>query len=194
MAKQDEMQVQVNLRQYVEKGAVQFDKVLAIPLTGRIPHLTHVYGLETLHKLIGALLTRFNNELNLIRPMSAAQIEACSFEMVMTTEEDFLSIEDYMLFFRGAMEGKYGKILDRLDQQTIFNLLEEYRQERHRQYRRIHEERHAEHKGLGPSERTCNPDPISDAMANYGNRLNQMKEALKTQREINRMNKFSKDL
>ena len=181
-------------RHYIRGGSVLFDKVLSISLHARIPNLTHVYGYEAIHKIIAALLKSFNDSMNLIRPMTDEQIFECSDALVMTTEEDFLSIEDYVLFFKGAREGKYGKVLDRMDQQTVFSMLEEYRQERYRQYIRIKEEKESKYKNSGPTERTNNPDPISQAMMNYGNRMTQMREQLKEQREINRMKKFEKDL
>jgi hypothetical protein len=178
------------MQNYQNRGIVLFDKVLAISLHARIPNLTHVYGFENIHKLLGAMLTAFNESLNLIRPMTAEQIFECSRDLIMTTEEDQLSIEDYVLFFNGAKQGKYGKILDRLDQQTVFAMLEEYRQERHRQFIRIKEEKESDFKSMGSTERTNQPNPIAESMVQLGGRLNQMKEQLREQREINRMKKF----
>lgn len=175
---------------YLNQGLVNFEKVLAIPLYSRIPNLTHVYGLETIHKILAAMLTTFNNDLNLIRPMTAEQIANCSLEMVMTTEEDQLSIEDYVLFFRGAKQGKYGKILDRLDEQTLFTLLEEYRQQRHVEKTRIKESKHLELKGLGPAERTTQNDELSTSFYNVVGRLSDMRQKLQEQREINRANRL----
>ena len=172
------------------RGVVNFEKVLAISLHSRIPNLTHVYGVEMIHKILAALLTSFQNDLNLIRPMSAEQIESCSFDLVMTTEEDQLSVEDYVLFFKGAKEGKYGKILDRLDQQTIFSLLEEYRQQRHLEFLKIKESKHLELKGLGPAERTVQTDELAVSFYNVVGRLAEMREQLKEQREINIANRL----
>jgi hypothetical protein len=192
--KSDQNKIYAVVRDYVRGGSVQFDKILSISLHGRVPNLTHVYGFEPIHKLLGAMLTSFNESLNLIRPMTAEQIFECSHEMVMTSEEDQLAIEDYVLFFKGAKEGRYGRILDRLDQQTIFAMLEEYRQERHRQFIRIKEEKHLAQKSQGPSERTNNPDPLAESLCNLTGRMSEMKEKLKEQREFNRMQKFNKEL
>lgn len=184
------MQVVTTVREYMHQGTVLFDKVLSIPMNARVPNLTHVYGLELIHKIVAVLLTQFNNDLNLIRPMSAEQVESCSFDLVMTTEEDQLSIEDYALFFKGAKEGKYGRILDRLDQQTVFSLLEEYRQQRHQEFLKIKEEKHIEHKGLGPSERTVQKNELAESMSNVMGRMGELKEKLKEQREINRASRL----
>lgn len=177
-------------KQFQHQGAVLFDKLLAIPLSGRIPSLTHEYGVEMIHKIVAVLLTQFNNDLNLIRPMSAEQIESCSFELVMTTEEDQLSIEDYVLFFKGAKEGKYGRILDRLDQQTVFSLLEEYRQQRHQQFLHIREEQHIVNKSLGDANRSVQKNELAEGLANVMGRMGVLKEKLKEQREINRASRL----
>lgn len=179
-------------RQYVQAGQIQFDKVLSISLHARIPNLTHVYGYEAIHKIVAALLKSFNDSMNLIRPMTDEQIFDCSEALVMTTEEDQLSIEDYVLFFKGAKEGKYGKVLDRMDQQTVFSMLEEYRQERHRNFIRIKEEKETALKSMGATERTNQPNPIAESMVQLGGRLNHMKEQLREQREMNRMKTFEK--
>jgi len=184
------LQILANTREYVSNGVVLFDKVLAIDAHARIPNLTHVYGFDKVHEVLIVLLTSFANSLNLIRPMSSEQIVECAHELVMTSEEDFLSIEDYVLFFKGAKEGKYGRILDRLDQQTVFQLLEEYRSERHRQYHRIRETRHLELKGMGPSERTTQKNELEESMYNIGGRIADLKEKLKEQREINRASRL----
>jgi len=72
-----------------------------------------------------------------------------------TASEDQLSVEDLAVFFQGAITGKYGRILDRMDQQILFELLENYRQERHISYSNYQEERHAQLKSLGPIDREC---------------------------------------
>lgn len=175
------------MQTYTHRGMVKFDEVLQISLYARVPNLTHVYGFKNIHKLMGAMLTAFNESLNLIRPMTADQIFECSRDLVMTSEEDQLAIEDYVLFFKGAKEGKYGRILDRMDHQTIFSMFEEYRQERHRQMIRIKDEKHQALKGTGTTERTNNPDPISESLCNLQGRLGELKDKLKEQKEINKM-------
>jgi Holliday junction resolvase RusA-like endonuclease len=191
MVKGHHEQVSEIARHYTQAGSVDFTKLLSISLHGRIPNLTHVYGYEAIHKLIAALLKAFNDAMNLIRPMTDEQIFDCSEALVMTTEEDQLSIEDYVLFFKGAKEGKYGKILDRMDQQTVFMMLEEYRDQRHKQFIKIKEEKQIAHKTTGITERTNQPNPIAESMVQLGGRLNQMKEQLREQREINRMKHFN---
>lgn len=194
MVQRQSDQVTHIMRHYQDKGAVLFDRLLSIPMFGRIPNLTHVYGYDAIHKIIAALLKSFNDSMNLIRPMSDEQLFECSEALVLTTEEDQLSIEDYVMFFKGAKEGKYGKILDRLDQQTVFSMLEEYRQARHLKFLKIQYERHESLKATGTTERTNQPNPIAESMVQLGGRLNHMKEQLREQREVNRMQKFEKGI
>lgn len=122
--------------------------------------------------------------------MSDDQIVETAYELIMTTEEDQLSIEDYVLFFKGAKEGKYGIIRDRMDQQTIFTMLEEYRQQRHIEFKKIKEETNAVQKGYGPSERTVQKDEIAEHFSKLVGRLGDMKDKLREQREINRANRL----
>ncbi len=86
--------------------------------------------------------------------MSAEQIVSCAYDILSSSSEDFLSIEDLTLFFQGAKMGKYGKVYDRLDQQLIFEMLEVYRQERHEKYVSIQEEKHANYKAMGSTARS----------------------------------------
>lgn len=137
----------------MEGGSIAFDKVLAINSHSRIPNLTHVYGFDSMLKVLCVLLGQFNNSLNLIRPMNNDQVVECAEALLFTSEEDKLAIEDFVVFFKGAKEGKYGRILDRLDQQTIFEMLEKYRQERHESLLRIKDEMSSQNKALPVNDR-----------------------------------------
>src|SRR6185437_14000154 len=109
-----------NLEQFKERGLVKFETVLSIPAKDRLPGSVEQYGKEKIHGLLIILLTDFANSFNLIRPMTADQIVSCAFEMIETSYEDYLSIENFVLFFQGDKSAKYEKILDQMDQQTIF--------------------------------------------------------------------------
>ncbi|HEU4903186.1 MAG TPA: hypothetical protein VFT06_10345 [Flavisolibacter sp.] len=179
---------------YSSPGVVNFIAVQSIPLYGRIPNLTHVYGTDKVHVVVLALLKRFNDDLNLVRPMTAEQLDSCAWELIMTSEEDQLAIEDYVLFFKGALQGKYGRILDRLDQQTVFTLLEEYREQRWQALQAYKLEQHENQKGQGPSERSVQRNELAEQMANIAGRLGDVREKLKEQREINRATHFNKQM
>ncbi|MEO7048738.1 MAG: hypothetical protein ABI091_25780 [Ferruginibacter sp.] len=142
-----------NLERFKEKGIVQFKELLSIPFDDRLPRLVEKYGKEKIHGLLIILLTEFANSFNLIRPMTPDQIVSCAFEMIDISHEDYLSIEDFTLFFQGAKSAKYGRVLDRLDQQTVFELFENYRQQRHLEYVRIKQEKESQFKVSGLSKR-----------------------------------------
>lgn len=148
------MELAKNLDQFKERGVIKFGKLLSIPFKDRLPGLVDLYGKQKIHGLLVVLLTEFMNGFNLIRPMSAEQIIYCAFSLIETSYEDHLSIEDFTLFFSGAKMGKYGKILDRMDQQTIFTLFEVYREERHLEYIHLKEEKEASYKAYGAGIRT----------------------------------------
>lgn len=134
---------------------VKFESLLSIPLKDRMVGLVTQYGKEKIHGLLIVMLTDFCNFYNVIRPMSAIQIVDCAFELINTSIEDYLGIEDFTIFFQGAKNGKYGKIYDRLDQQIIFDMLEMYRQERHEKYMSVKEEKESNYKAAGDSFRLC---------------------------------------
>lgn len=133
---------------------IKYQTLLSIPLKDRLPGLIDQYGAKRIHGILVVMITQFCNSFNVIRPMTAEQIVDCAGEILNTSHEDFLSVEDIMIFFQGAKMGKYGKVFDRLDQQIIFSMLEVYREVRHRMYNDIKEEREANLKALGPQFRT----------------------------------------
>lgn len=141
------------VQQYKRGAIVKFDALLAIPVRDRLPGLVEQLGVDTIHEILIIMVTEFCNFYNVIRPMSPDQIIDCAYEMIGTSSEDYLSLEDFTIFFDGAKKGNYGKIYDRLDQQTIFEMFEIYRQERHEKYHQIQEEKHTQFKGMGIKER-----------------------------------------
>jgi hypothetical protein len=154
-----QLEVARSLEKYIEKGVVNFVNVLSIPITDRLPGLVKAYGDEKIHALMVVMLTDFANNFNVIRPMSPVQIINCAFQMIITANEDQLGIEDFTIFFEGAKQGKYGKVYDRLDQQIIFEMMEHYRDERHKEFIHFKEEQHAQFKAMPVNERI-----VSDAM------------------------------
>jgi hypothetical protein len=97
----------------------------------RIPDLVEKIGLSTLSALVMAEVTKFQNSYTVIRPMTATQIADCALAIISSAEEDRLSLNDLVIFFEGAKQGKYGRVLDHIDQHVIFEMLDKYREERH---------------------------------------------------------------
>lgn len=142
-----------NMDQFKERGIVKFNQLFSLPSNDRIPGLIEKYSKIKIHALIVKILTDFQNSFNLIRPMSEEQIVSCAFAIMESAHEDNLGMEDLVIFFEGAKMAKYGRILDRLDQQTIFELMEQYREARHGEYLRINQEKQSYFKSLGPMDR-----------------------------------------
>ena len=86
--------------------------------------------------------------------MSADQIAFCALAIMQTAEEDRLSLNDLVVFFEGAKQSKYGRILDHIDQSVIFEHLEVYREYRHQWIMSKREEMHAQYKSMGFKDRS----------------------------------------
>jgi hypothetical protein len=178
--KNDPLAIRENIKQFKGSGIPLYLKLMAIP--DRIPALTIVYGQKKIHAVVTALLTSFCNSFNVIRPMSTDQIVQCAFDIIESCTEDFLAMEDLVIFFDHARLGHYGKIYDRLDQQTIFEMLEQYREKRHQAFMSHKQDEHTQFKVQGPDDRTPTNE-LQNSLANLTGRLSEMKERLKESKE-----------
>ncbi len=122
------------IEHYAPANVPKFTELLKVPHSDRLPNLAAKIGFSEMGKILMVEITKFQECYNVIRPMSAGQIAQCALSLIQSAKEDWLALEDLVIFFEGAKQGKYGKILDRLDQQTIFQMLEQYRADRHRTY------------------------------------------------------------
>ena len=86
-------------------------------------------------------------------PRDYASVCAC--DLILTAQEDQLSLEDIILFFERAKAGKYGPIKSLISHYQVMTLLDKYRAERHEAFMKIKGEKDAELKTLGPTEKTC---------------------------------------
>lgn len=183
------------LAEFKQQGIVRFDKVLSISRDQRIPALTKsLEGRMQVSAAITASIKSAFDNINLRIGLTADQTVEIAEQIIDQSEEDYLSLEDVLLFLQQLITGKAGKIYDRMDVPTFFELFENYRQERHEQLVKIKNERHQNLKSKGDSERSFQSDPISDAMLKVGDRITNLNDKLKEQREINRMKTFEKDL
>lgn len=155
------------IKHYSQNNNPKYDALLSIPVSDRLPELSKKVGVSEIGKIIMAEITKFQNCYNVIRPMNADQIAQCAFSILQSSEEDFLSLQDIIIFFEGAKQGKYGKVYDRLDQQVIFDMLEIYRESRHQSLINMKEEQHSQYKTV----------PINDRISNNTERQ-EMRSAL----------------
>lgn len=131
-------------------GAVVYEKPLVIPLSERIPALASTeegrFGVLTaLTASIGAAM----GHMNLKYPMNADQILEIGNLIIDQAAEDWIAIEDVLLFLQELLLGKAGKIYDRIDIPFFFELFETYREKRHRALLRFREEEQSQHKVEG---------------------------------------------
>lgn len=155
------------VQQYGQNGDVKWDALLSIPLTERIPGLIHSYGKKTMHKLLVMILKEFTNALPLtkIKKMTDTRIAIAACEVMLTSWEDQLSLEDLILFLQKAKAGHYGAIKNMSHPAQLLTLLEPFRQARHEVYQKMKEAQHNAYKGLGEEEKTAsNPTSLNDLL------------------------------
>lgn len=133
-------------------GRVDHSKTLSIPDNERIPALIKSGRAKVLTAITAALTSAFLN-MNLRVSMNEEQIIDLADAIIDESHEDQLSIEDVLLFLRDMITGKMGKIYDRMDMPTFFEMFEKYRQERYATLKRWKEERIINEKALGIKER-----------------------------------------
>lgn len=91
--------------------------------------------------------------INLRVGLTEDQIITIATEIIEESKEDNLALEDVLLFLKDLITGKAGKIYDRMDVPTFFELFETYRQTRHDALQDIRYEQSVNYKALGPTER-----------------------------------------
>jgi|SRR5215203_1912161 len=148
------------LQQYSTDEGANFEALLSIPLSERIPALVNEYGLKRMHRLIKTILNEFCHSITLPKSKKLTEtktsVTAC--DLILVADEDQLSMEDVIVFFELAKNGKYGKFKTVLTHYTIMEKLEQFRQQRYEAYVRIKEQKEAEVRLLGPTER-ISPQP-----------------------------------
>lgn len=152
-------------QQYIQGKEILFDKLLAIPVTERIPGLMERYGQKTVHRMLLMILREFAFTIPLPRykKMSDTKLNVLACELMLTAAEDQLSVEDVIVFLSRARAGVYGSIQSMTTTTSITNLLEQYRQARHEAYLKMKAEQEAHLKAVGPTERlAAEPTAIRD--------------------------------
>jgi len=148
------------LQQYSTADGAKFEALLSIPLSERIPALINEYGLKRMHRLIKTVLNEFCYSIALPKSKKLTEtktaVVAC--DLILVADEDQLSMEDLIVFFELAKQGKYGKFKGLLTHYVVMEKLEQFRQERYTTYVRIKQQKEAEVRLLGPTER-ISPEP-----------------------------------
>ena len=134
------------MKQYVaEEDTIQFDGLLSILLSERIPGLIADYGLKRAHRLIKMVLQEFcyNIPLPKSAKLSDTKIAACACDLILAAYEDQLALEDLIVFFELAKKGRWGKFKGTLTHFSIMQKLEQYRMERSSAYYKLKDEQEA---------------------------------------------------
>jgi hypothetical protein len=156
---------------YKEKGEPLHMKVIElIPVSERLPALSKIYGNDKIAAVLSKQITKALNNFNLRVGMNPEQITDLSYAIIDEAEQDQLAIQDILLFLDGLPKFRYGKVYDRMDIPTFFEMLEKYREERHLAYMNGKEEAHAQFKAMGDSNRTSqdiDKENNRNAMINY---------------------------
>ncbi len=154
------------MKQYIAGDNIFFDRLLSIPLTERIPGLVNNYGLKRAHRLIKMVLQEFCYSIPL--PKSAkltdTKIAAVACDLILAAYEDQLSLEDLIVFFERAKEGKYGKFKGMLTHFSIMQKLEQYRLDRSATYYKLKEEQEAQLKKMNEIPRIGEAKSIGEIM------------------------------
>lgn len=181
----DKAGISVILREFkTNQGVVKYEKVLAIPTMERIPALAH----KDFHKMItiiSAALTLAFEGMNLKRGMNALQVVDLAEAIIDTAGEDNLAMEDLMLFLQKLVRGEYGAMYESMDIPKFMTAFEEYREQRWQQLNNIREEQHVQHKVMGDTGRTGEPDELSKHFSNFADKISNMSSELKATRREN---------
>src|SRR5438067_2415506 len=84
-----------------EDGSVDFEKILSIPGNNRVPGLIAGYGMRRMHQLITLILKEFCYTIALpkSKKLTETKTSVCACDLILTAHEDYLSLEDLILFF-----------------------------------------------------------------------------------------------
>lgn len=141
-----------------------------IPVSSRLPALAVSYGTDKIAAVVAKAITKTLSNFNLRVGMNAEQVLELAYQLIDSAAEDQLAFEDIMLFLDGMIKSKYGKVYDRMDMPTFFEMLEVYREQRHQAYIQKRDEEHAQWKGSGDSNRMSldtEKEAFRDAMKSY---------------------------
>lgn len=150
MEQGDKMALSVAIKNYkYPNGAVNFNQLLRIPSNDRLPALIQKQGLERVHKLLGAAVQLALESLNLSQSLTANQVFDLVDNIIDSSTEDYLGLEDVVLFLQKLVRGEAGKLYKHIDVASFMEMFEKYRQERHLEYIRTKEEQHVQYKVAG---------------------------------------------
>ncbi len=175
-------QLALILKQYKDKsGEVNFPAVFSVPTDQRLPAIIASDFMKATALVVAALSLAFE-KLNFKKKTEFGKlINDIADEIIDTADEDNISMEDLLLFLQGMVRGKYGEITE-MSVARFMKLFEGYRQIRHESILLLRENEHLQYKGLGDAERTSKSDELEQRFANFGDRIAELKESIRNER------------
>jgi len=155
------------MQQFLVNDAIVFEKLLSLPLGGRIQALCKEHGNRRVYKMIRLLLQEFCAAVPLPRTKKPTEtrIAVCTCDLMIAAQEDQLALEDLLIFFETTLSGRYGEFGKLLTHHLIMQKLDTYRKERAAVYQKIKDEKEVYLKGCGPVQRLANePTQIGQLM------------------------------
>lgn len=187
----NKQEINLVLKNYkLANGSPNFYNLFSIPTTERLPELAKKDYEGTLD-IVVAGVTLAVESMNLKRPMTPVQINDLAEELIDTSNEDNLSLEDVILFMQRLVRGQYGELFESMDIPKFMEKFEVYRQERHNEVVRIRENEHLHYKSLGdPNRYTENTmadevGRVMDRIAAKNERIKDLMKQVKKQNDIN---------
>lgn len=145
------------LCRYKEKGEPNHLAVIKnVPVSERLPALAKLYGNDKIAAVLVKAITKTLNSFNLRVGMNPEQIAELAYSLIDEANQDQLALQDILLFLDGMPKFKYGKVYDRMDMPTFYEMLEIYREQRHQEYMNGKDEEHAQYKSMGDTNRLSN--------------------------------------
>lgn len=150
MEQGDKMQLSIAINSFkLANGVINYPAILSVPGTDRIPSLVGKIGYEKLHKTLGVAIQLAMESMNLSKPITANQIFDLVDAIIDTSSEDYLAIEDVILFLQKMVRGEAGNLFSSMDIPKFMQMFEKYRQERHNELLKIREDQITQWKGMG---------------------------------------------
>lgn len=177
------------LKQYkLKNGEIDYPAVFNIPSTERLPVMYAKDFMKATALVVGALTMAF--EKMRMKKMDGTTVNNIAEEILDSSDQDNLSLEDLVLFLQYMVRGKYGNIED-ISVSKFMNLFDKYRDERHIAIIQMRENEHLHHKSLGDGNRTSQADPLSEHFSSMANTISSLREGL---RETKKENQKLKDI
>lgn len=184
----NKQEINNSLLLFRERGEIVFERILSVPSSQRIPALIETNdGRARVSAAIAGSLKSAMDNVNLRVGLSEDQIFDLAEAIIDESMSDNLSLEDVLLFLKELITGKAGKIYDRLDMPTFFELFETYRQKRHQSLLEFRENEHLKYKSLGDPDRSVKiTSALDQHLHDFSTKLQVLKDELHTQKAENK--------